>query len=190
MYAIIRTGGKQYTVQPGDVLQVAKIDKDLGAEFDIKEVLMVGGDSTHMGQPTVANAAVTVVVTKQAKTRKLLVFKKKRRHSYRKFNTHRQEFTELFVKAISGPDGKSAKTDEKPVVKDMATLRTERIQSKQEARRARVEAKGEAAETLKHEAKKAVAKKKVAKKAAPKKGGKAKTAKKAGAAKAKKTTKK
>ena len=98
MYAIIRTGGKQYKVQAGDVLQVDKLEHKLGAEFDINEILMVGGESTHVGQPLVKGAKVTVVVTKQAKTRKEIVFKKKRRQGYRKFATHKQEFTELFVK--------------------------------------------------------------------------------------------
>ncbi|WP_374076416.1 50S ribosomal protein L21 [Bdellovibrio bacteriovorus] len=96
MYAIIRTGGKQYKVQAGDVLQVDKLEQKLGAEFDINEILMVGGESTHVGQPLVKGAKVTVVVTKQAKTRKEIVFKKKRRQGYRKFATHKQEFTELF----------------------------------------------------------------------------------------------
>lgn len=190
MYAIIRTGGKQYTVKPGDVVQVEKLERDLGAEFDIKDVLMVGGDTTHVGQPLVSNAKVTVVVTKQSQTRKVVVFKKKRRHSYRKFNTHRQEFTELFVKSITSPDGKMEKTEDQPQVVDVAATRIERVKAKQEARRERVEKRGEPAETLKAKTKKAPAKKKVAKKASASKG-KGKTAKKSGAKKAaKKTTKK
>lgn len=188
MYAVIRTGGKQYTVQPGDVLQVGKLERDLGAEFDINDVLVVGGEALHIGQPVVKNAKVTVVVTKQAKTRKVVVFKKKRRHSYRKFNTHRQEFTELFVKAITSPDGKTAKTDAEPKVIDMAAARIERIKTKQAEARARREKTGDS--VSKSEAKKASAKKPVAKKAAAK--GKAKTAKKGGAKKspAKKAKKK
>jgi len=193
MYAIIRTGGKQYKVQAGDVLQVDKLEQDLGKEFDINEVLMIGGDAAVIGQPLVKNAKVTVVVTKQARTRKKIVFKKKRRHGYRRFNTHKQDFTEIFVKAITSPDGKTAKTDAEPVVKDMAALRTQRIQDKQADRKARAEASvggSDAGETLKQEAKK-VAKKKVAKKATAKKATK-KPAKKAGAKKkaAKKATKK
>lgn len=188
MYAVIRTGGKQYTVKPGDVVQVEKLEKDLGSKFDISDVLLVGGDSTHIGQPLVKDAKVTVVVTKQAKTRKVFVFKKKRRHSYRNFNTHRQDFTELFVVSITGPNGQTVKTDAEPKVQDMAKVRADRIVEKQKVARARRENK-EHAEAA--PAKKAVAKKKVAKKAAPKKAGKAKTAKKAGAKKAaKKTTKK
>ena len=183
MYAIIRTGGKQYTVKPGDVLQVEKLDKELGSEFDINEVLLVGGETTLVGQPLVKGAKVTAVVTKQAKTRKLIVFKKKRRQGYRKLNTHKQEFTEIFVKAITSPDGKVAKADTTPVVKDMAAIRAEKIAAKVAARKERVENKG-AVETVKKEAKKVV------KKTAAKKTVK-KTVKKAGAKKvAKKTTKK
>lgn len=189
MYAVIRTGGKQYTVKPGDTLQVEKLEQNLGAEFDISEVLLVGGDSTHVGQPLVKNAKVTVVVTKQAKGRKVIVFKKKRRHSFRKFKTHKQHFTELFVKSITSPDGKVAKTEDQPKVLDMAQHRLDKVQAKVEARKHRVQNK-EAVETLKTEAKKAVTKKKVAKKAPAKKAVK-KTVKKAGAKKvAKKTSKK
>lgn len=175
MYAIIRTGGKQYTVKPGDVLQVEKLDKELGSEFTISEVLLVGGDSVHTGKPLVQNASVTVVVTKQAKTRKILVFKKKRRHSYRKFATHRQLFTELFVKSISSPDGTVGKTDSTPNVIDVDQVRTEKAQARMDDRTARVQAKEPVVE--KAAPKKAPAKKKAApKKAAPKKAKATKTA--------------
>lgn len=183
MYAIIRTGGKQYTVKPGDVLKVEKLEQDLGAEFDIADVVMVGGEQTHVGQPLVKNAKVTVVVTKQGRGRKIAVFKKKRRHSYRKFQNHKQSFTEIFVKAITSPDGKSAKSDAQPKVVDIAASRVERIKSKQAAAQARRENKGEPVEP-----KKAKPAKKVAKKAAGKKT--TKTAKKASGKKAAKKTKK
>jgi large subunit ribosomal protein L21 len=194
MYAIIRTGGKQYKVQAGDVLQVEKLEQDLGKEFDITEVLMIGGDAAVIGQPVVKNAKVTVVVTKQARTRKVIVFKKKRRQGYRRLNTHKQDFTEIFVKAITSPDGKSVKAETTPNVVDMAAVRTQRIADKQADRKARAEAAvgggKAAAETLKTEAKK-VAKKKVAKKVTTKKATK-KPAAKAGTKKkaAKKATKK
>lgn len=187
MYAIIRTGGKQYKVQAGDVLQVDKLEQKLGAEFDINEILMVGGESTHVGQPLVKGAKVTVVVTKQAKTRKQIVFKKKRRQGYRKFATHKQEFTELFVKAITSPDGKVAKTEDKANVIDVTAVRAEKAQARVAARKERANDKG-TTEVVKKAAKK-VAKKKVAKKAVKKT---AKKATKTGAKKkaAKKTSKK
>lgn len=199
MYAIIKTGGKQYKVQAGDVLQIDKIEKDLGSEFTISEVLLVGGDKTHVGSPLVKNAGVTVVVTKQARTRKVIVFKKRRRQGYRKFGTHKQEFTELFIKAITSPDGQSSKAEGKPVVKDMTALRAERIQTKIEDSRARAEAGIGLGRAAAHgvvkaaaPAKKAAAPKKkaTAKKAAPAKATSKRSVKTAAKKAAKKTTKK
>lgn len=189
MYAIIKTGGKQYKVQAGDVLQVEKLDHDLGSEFNISEILMIGGDKAHVGTPLVKNAKVTAVVTKQAKTKKVIVFKKKRRQGYRKFGTHKQNFTELFIKSITSPDGQVSKTDATPVVKDMAALRLERIENKIADHKARVSVRNSDVDEaiLSKPAKKAA--KKPAKKAAPKK---AKVASKRSAKKAatKKTAKK
>lgn len=171
MYAVIRTGGKQYKVQAGDVLQVEKLEQALGAEFDINEVLLLGGDTAVVGQPLVKNAKVTCVVTKQARDRKKLVFKKKRRQSYRRLNTHKQEFTELFIKSITSPDGKVAKSDAQPKVLDMEAVRADRIKTKQAARKERVEAAIGSSEPVAKVAKKAVKKtvKKVTKKATAKK---------------------
>lgn len=181
MYAIIRTGGKQYKVQAGDVLQVDKLAHDLGAEFSITDVLMIGGDKAHIGTPNVKNASVTAVVTKQARGRKLLVFKKKRRQGYRKFATHKQDFTELFIKSITSPDGQTAQTDATPDVRDMAALRKERIEQKMADREARVTARDSDAPKTKAAPKKAKApaKKKVAKKAAAKKAPSKRSTKKA-----------
>jgi len=193
MYAIIKTGGKQYKVQAGDVIQVDKIDKTLGTEFDISDILLVGGEKTHVGTPLLTGAKVTAVITKQAKTRKIFVFKKKRRHGYRKFQTHKQDFTELFIKVITSPDGKSVKSEELPKVSDMAAERVKRIEEKVAARKEAIanktkglddvsEAKISKTSAAKRVAKKAT--KKVAKKVAKKKvtskaAGKKKTSKKA-----------
>ncbi len=188
MYAIIRTGGKQYKVQSGDVVQVDKLEQKLGAEFDINEVLLVGGESTHVGQPLVKGAKVTVVVTKQAKTKKQIVFKKKRRQGYRKFATHKQDFTELFVKAITSPDGKVTKAEDTATIVDVAAKRAEQKAGRVAARVERVSNKGKGEEVVKKVAKK-VAKKTVAKKTVKKT---VKKATKSGAKKkaAKKTSKK
>jgi large subunit ribosomal protein L21 len=187
MYAIIKTGGKQYKVQAGDVLQIDKIDQDLGAQFSFGEVLMIGGDKSHVGTPMVKNASVTAVVTKQARGRKIIVFKKKRRQGYRKFGTHKQHFTEVFIVSIASPDGTSSKTDQKPVVKDMAVLRTDRIEQKMADRVARNTSRdSDVAPEAKAVKKAAAPKKAAAKKAAPKKAASKRSAKKA----TKKTTKK
>lgn len=181
MFAIIRTGGKQYKVQPGDSIRVEKLDSTLGSELELTEVLLVGGETTAVGTPTVKNAKVTVVVTKQTRDRKVIIFKKKRRQGYRRFKTHRQPFTELFVKSIS-LDGKVAQADEKATVVDVDQARMDRIQARTTAR---LEAKKPGAKkdaapkkaakpavkkaTKKAPAKKAAAKKKPAKKPAAKK---------------------
>lgn len=172
MYAIVRSGGKQYKVQPGDVIRVEKLENALGSEFDLTDILMVGGESPVIGQPVVKNAKVTVVVTKQTRERKVIIFKKKRRQGYRRFKTHRQLFTELFVKAIS-LDGKTSKSDSSANVIDVAKKRAEQIAERSEKSNAKASGAGE----------KIV--KKVAKKTAAKKSGSAR--KKAGATKSKKT---
>ncbi len=120
MYAIIRTGGKQYKVQPGDTVRVEKLQKNLGDKFDITEVLFVGGEKSFIGAPLVQNAKVSVVVTQQAKAPKIIVFKKKRRQGYRRMQGHRQLFTELFIASITSPEGKKLETDKNAIVFDPA----------------------------------------------------------------------
>lgn len=171
MYAIIKTGGKQYKVQAGDVLQIESVDQELGAEFTFDQILMIGGEKAHVGTPTVKNAKVTAVVTKQARTRKVIVFKKKRRQGYRKFGTHKQNFTEIFVKTITSPDGQVSKAEGTPEVKDMAKIRLERIEQKVADHKSRVSARNSDVEEAKVSVKpaKKAAKKPAAKKAAAKK---------------------
>jgi large subunit ribosomal protein L21 len=120
MYAIVRTGGKQYTVRAGDSLRVEKLPRELGAEFELDEILLVGGDKIHVGEPTVKNAKVTVVVTQQARAPKLIVFKKKRRQGYRRLHGHRQFFTELFVKSIQAPGGELSEASSEAQIVDPA----------------------------------------------------------------------
>lgn len=191
MYAIIQTGGKQYKVQAGDVLQIEGIDQELGSEFKISDILMIGGDKAHVGAPLVKNASVTAVVTKQARTRKVIVFKKKRRQGYRRFGTHKQPFTEIFIKAITSPDGASVKADSDPVVKDMAALRKERIENKMADRKARVSVSEKDVEAAPKSTPKKKTTKKVAKKASAKKAkAPSKRSAKTAAKKAAKKTKK
>lgn len=191
MYAIIQTGGKQYKVQAGDVLQIEGIDQELGSEFKISDILMIGGDKAHVGAPLVKKASVTAVVTKQARTRKVIVFKKKRRQGYRRFGTHKQPFTEIFIKAITSPDGASVKADSDPVVKDMAALRKERIENKMADRKARVSVSEKDVEAAPKSTPKKKTTKKVAKKASAKKAkAPSKRSAKTAAKKAAKKTKK
>jgi large subunit ribosomal protein L21 len=126
MYAIIRTGGKQYTVRAGDTVRVEKLQKELGAEFTLDEVLLVGGDKVHVGEPTLKDAKVTVVVTQQAKSPKVIVFKKKRRQGYRRLHGHRQLFTELFVKTIQSPSGEVSEAEKDAQIIDPAKTQERR----------------------------------------------------------------
>ncbi len=108
MYAIVRTGGKQYKVKAGNRIRVELLEKSPGDEFDMEEVLFVGGKKSYLGEPILSEAKVRVLVVKQeGKAKKILVFKKKRRQGYRKIRGHRQLFTELLVKSITTPDGES-----------------------------------------------------------------------------------
>jgi len=102
MYAIIRTGGKQYQVSTGERLRVEKIDGNVGDSVELSDVLMVGdGDDVKIGQPTLEGAKVTARIVEQGKARKVLVFKKKRRKGYRVKRGHRQLFTALEIDEIS-----------------------------------------------------------------------------------------
>jgi large subunit ribosomal protein L21 len=100
MYAVIRTGGKQYKVAANDVITVEKLPADAGAVIQFDEVLMVGGGKNTVGAPLVAGACVTATVLDQVKGDKVIVFKKKRRHNYRRKNGHRQLGTVIRIAGI------------------------------------------------------------------------------------------
>ena len=100
-YAIIRTGGKQYRVEPGDVIWVESLEGDVGSEITLPEVLLRGeGDSVTIGSPLVEGASVAAKIIGQEKTRKILVFKKKRRKNYRRRHGHRQMTTGIQVVSV------------------------------------------------------------------------------------------
>ncbi len=100
MYAVIKTGGKQYKVSEGDLLKVEKIDGAVGETVEIDQVLMVGGAEVKIGTPLVPGAKVKAQIVAQEKDKKILVFKSKRRKGYRKKFGHRQPVTRLKVAAI------------------------------------------------------------------------------------------
>jgi len=100
MYAVIRTGGKQYKVAANDVITVEKLPAEAGAVVQFDEVLMVGGGKNSVGAPLVAGACVTGTVLDQVKGDKVLVFKKRRRHNYRRKNGHRQLGTVVRIAGI------------------------------------------------------------------------------------------
>ena len=101
MFAVVKTGGKQYKIANGDVIKVEKLEAEVGASVDLAEVLLVSdGGKTTVGSPLVAGAKVTANVVAHDRTRKVIVFKKKRRQNYRRKNTHRQDFTVLRITGI------------------------------------------------------------------------------------------
>ena len=111
MYAVIKTGGKQYRVQPGDLLVVEKLDGEPGADVAFGDVLMLGdGDTVTLGAPVVDGASVSATLIETRKGEKVKIFKKIRRQGYRRTRGHRQLESVLRVTAIAGA-GKTAKWD-------------------------------------------------------------------------------
>jgi len=110
MYAVIKTGGKQYRVQPGDLLVVEKLEGKAGAEVVFDEVLMLDG---AVGAPLVSGATVSATLIETRKGEKVKIFKKTRRQGYRRTRGHRQPESVLRVVAIDGGKGKQAKWDGK-----------------------------------------------------------------------------
>jgi len=103
MFAVIKTGGKQYRVATNDVLTIEKLDGEAGSEVEFTEVLMVGGNgATKIGTPTVSGAKVTAELVEQARGPKLIAFKKRRRKNSRRKKGHRQDLTKVRITNIIG----------------------------------------------------------------------------------------
>ena len=103
MYAVVKTGGKQYRVVDGDKLEVEQIPADVGAEVILDQVLMVGeGESVRLGQPILSGASVKATVVSHGRGEKVKIFKMRRRKHYQKHQGHRQGYTELKIDAIVG----------------------------------------------------------------------------------------
>mgnify|MGYP003620742335 CR=1 FL=1 len=102
MYAVIKTGGKQYRVAPGQKLKVEQIPADIGQEISLDQVLSVGeGESLKVGSPLVEGATVTAKVLAHGRHDKIKIFKMRRRKHYRKSQGHRQNFTEIEISAAN-----------------------------------------------------------------------------------------
>jgi large subunit ribosomal protein L21 len=109
MFAVIKTGGKQYRVAADDVLKIEKIAGEPGEIIQLAEVLVIGGDSVTLGAPTVAGASVAAEVLEQGRGDKVIAFKKRRRKNSRRKRGHRQEFTLLRVTEILTDGAKPSK---------------------------------------------------------------------------------
>jgi len=165
MYAVFRSGGKQYRAAKGDVLRLEKIDGDEGATVKFDEVLLVGeGSDIKVGSPTLSGSTVSAKVLQQGKSRKVSVVKFKRRKNYLRQGSHRQFFTEVEITGITGGSAKKAA----PKKDTAADAPAEKAVAKKPAKK----------KATKKVAKKAAAKKAPAKKAASKKKAKKKAAKK------------
>ena len=99
-YAVIRTGGKQYRVEPGQLVRVEKLDGDVGAAIEFTEVLLAGGDAIRIGTPLVEGVSVRGEIVEQSRDKKVLIFKKKRRKNYRRRRGHRQCLTAVRITEI------------------------------------------------------------------------------------------
>jgi len=161
MYAVFRSGGKQYRAAQGDVLRVEKIEAEEGATIEFDEVLLVGqGSDIEVGSPLLSGSTVSARIVRQGKSRKVPVVKFKRRQNYLRQGTHRQFFTEVEITGISGSSGKKAapKKDEAAAEKPAA--------KKKAAKKTAKKASGKKKTTSKKAAKKKAASKKTAKKKA------------------------
>ena len=101
MYAIIATGGKQYTVSEGDVINVEKLGVAAGETITFDQVLFVNNGEAKVGDPTVAGASVTASVVEEGRAKKVVVYKYKRKTGYHKKNGHRQSFTKVKIEKIN-----------------------------------------------------------------------------------------
>ena len=116
MYAVLKTGGKQYRVEPGKIFKVEKLPGDVGEEVFLKNVLMVSdGENIEIGKPILENYWVKCRIIEQGRSRKIIVFKYKRRKGYKRTRGHRQHFTALKVEEIGQGDATlpSSETNDK-----------------------------------------------------------------------------
>lgn len=159
MYAVVQTGGKQYRVKEGDILSIEKITKNAGEVITFDSVLAIeDGATVKIGQPMLNGATVSAQVLEQFRADKVIIFKKKRRHNYRRKNGHRQELTrvKIFDISVSGGAKKSAPEYKARVKRPVQGVKTGTLAAKKPA------ATKKAVATKKPAAKKTTAKKKSA----------------------------
>ena len=161
MYAVFRTGGKQYRASKGDKLRIERLDAEEGATVEFDEVLLVGeGANVQLGSPVLSGGMVKAKVTAQGRSKKVVVLKFRRRTNYKRVKGHRQHFTEVEVTSITASAPKKAA---KPGVETPAPAKAAKTTAKKAAK---TTAKKTAKTTVKKTAKKPA--KKTAKKAAKK----------------------
>ena len=138
MFAVIRTGGKQYKVAKNDVIKVERLPGAAGDIVELNEVLMLGeGDTVTVGVPLVAGACVGASVVAQGQGDKVLVFKKRRRHNYRRKNGHRQDLTVLRITDILTDGRKPEKAAAAPTEGEAPVKKTKKAPAKKAAAEAK-----------------------------------------------------
>jgi large subunit ribosomal protein L21 len=158
MFAVIKTGGKQYRVANNDVILVEKLAGNAGDEISLDNVLMVGeGDKVTVGTPTVEGAAVTASIIDQTRGEKIIVFKKKRRQNYRRKKGHRQDLTALRILDVAAKAGAKKAAPQK--AEEKAEAKADAPAKKAPAKKAAPKAAAEKAPAKKAPAKKPAAKK-------------------------------
>ena len=168
MFAIVKTGGKQYRVASGDVIKVEKLTGNAGDTIQLDQVLAMGDDKgVKIGTPLLSGTAITAEILEQARADKIIIFKKKRRHNYRRKNGHRQHLTVLRIGDIGGAKKAAVKKDD-PAVEEKKAAPKKAAAKKAPAKKAVPKAEAKKAAPKKPAAKKAPAKKAAPKKAAKK----------------------
>ena len=166
MYALVKTGGKQYRVAKDDTILVERIAADEGAQVILDDVVMLGdGDKVTIGTPTIAGAAVRATVMRQTRGPKIIIFRRKRRKNHRRTQGHRQDLTLLRITDIA----KDAKKLAKPSAPKPAASKKSAGPKKAAAKKAKAKAASKKAAPKAAVSKKATAKKTAAKKVAAKK---------------------
>lgn len=165
MFAIFKSGGKQYKAKAGDILKLEKLEGDVGSSIQLKDVLLVGAKSTEIGD-SAAKAKVTAEILEQTKGDKVIVFKKKRRHNYRRKNGHRQLLTVVRVSEITSASGETVKAEAyKPKAKKVAAPAAEKNSAPRAEKKPAAAPKAKKAAAPKAEKSETAAKKPAAKKA-------------------------
>ena len=169
MYAVFRSGGKQYRAAKGDVLRLEKIEADEGATVEFDEVLLVGeGSDIKVGSPLLSGSAVSGKVVRQGKSKKVPVVKFKRRQNYLRQGSHRQFFTEVEITGITGGSAMKAAPKKDEAAADQVPSGEKPAAKKAAKKKAAKKPAAKKAATKKPAAKKKAAKKPAAKKAAKK----------------------
>lgn len=177
MFAVLKTGGKQYKVAAGDILKIEKLAGEAGAKIEFKDIFMVGDDeNARVGTPLLEKASVKATVLEQARGDKIIVFKKKRRQGYDRKNGHRQDLTVVHIdeileggKSVAKAERKAKKADAKADAKPAAKSEKEPAAKKAAPKKAPVKETAKATAKAEDKPVKAAPKKAAAKKSAPKK---------------------